>query len=211
MTIIRNSFAIVAHPSRFEQARSLYRHLPGSLFVLDEDNLGNGRNHLRAWQMAAEKDADWYTVLEDDAILCPNFLRHLGEAQESAPTSVVSWYLGTGRPIRFQRRLPRRLEIADLNKSPWLVSSFCYHAVAISIRKNLIEEMLDFCSKIPDEAADNRLTMWSHQNRHLVAYSKPSLVEHADGKSFSSTYEGPRRAWRFGEPTKEWNGSVTPF
>lgn len=207
-----NSFGIVAHPSRIPQSRELHKQLPYSAVTVDYEGVGNGENHLRCWREVAQKDADWYTVIEDDAILCDNFLRHLGEAQEQAPTDVVSWYVGTGRPTRFQGRMPRRLAAADRTHSTWFVSNFMFHAVAISIRANRVRNMLAFCENLPNDVADDRLTKWVQHARLRVAYSIPSLVDHSDGKSLNPRAATSQRvAWRFGEPTRPWTVRSEPL
>lgn len=195
------SFAVVAHEQRLIEATEL-AHSIGAVIALDDGSKGAGANHLEAWRLTAGVESEWGAVLEDDAIPVPRFLAQAEQALAVAPEPVVSFYAGTTRPRRFQDCLRPATATADHIGACWLTSSLAAHAVAIAIHTDLREDWIDFAT---DNALppDERLTAWMHARGHRIAYSWPSICNHADGPTLvthSSTHgvAGPRKAWRTG-------------
>lgn len=201
------SYAVVGHTSRQPQAEQLAQSL-GATLALDDGSYGEGINHDRAWVAATTQESDWSVVLEDDAQPIPGFDAQLREALNSAPTPIVSLYLGTSRPPQYQRRIKRALA----QETHWIISDELLHHVAVAIRTDLVGNMLHTveCSTLP---ADYRIGNWARQCDYPIAYTNPSLVEHADGPTVINHQDGqprtePRKAWRLGS-RPSWNNTYT--
>lgn len=206
------SFAVVAHESRVVAATDLAR-LVGGVVAMDDGSLGVDRNHLRAWEETTTLDAPWIAVLEDDAQPVAGFTMQAELALEQAPEPVVSFYLGKTRPKRWQERIAPAIAEAGRADAHWLTTTHVLHAVAVAIRVELRDDWLDFAhtSTLP---IDERLTAWCLTRDHKVAYSWPSLCDHADGPTLvnhksTTGATGPRHAWRTGSRTRWTPQSVT--
>lgn len=151
--------------------------------------------------------SDWLVVIEDDAMPCNDFRTQLDQALAVAPTSVVGLYLGRSYPAAWQNA------IAHIQNDPahWAVSTHLLHAVGTAIRTDLVPGMIDWVRKCnPQWPIDDAITDWARTNRTPIGYTRPSLLDHADGDSLiasrfdGSTRDKPRTAWAFG--TREhWN------
>jgi hypothetical protein len=149
-------------------------------------------------------------VLEDDAVPVPNLGYHLGQALFYAPSPVVSLYLGTGRPQFIQ---PKATRATSLGR-PWIVHSRLLHCVAVVVRSDLIHDMHHVAREAAGSAAakpiDEAITEWTKGRMLPVAYTNPSLVEHADQArvahhDWPDPAPIPRQAHRFGIP-ESWSG-----
>lgn len=208
------SWAVVGHEQRLLAATTLAHQL-GGLVTIDDGTHGADGNHLKAWDITAatEDVMDWSGVMEDDAVPVPGFAEQAEQALAQSPEPVVSFYLGRTRPHRWQQeRIAPAIAKADMTASHWLVSTHVLHAVAVAMRTELREDWLDFAhgSKLP---IDERLTAWCLARGHRVAYSLPSLVDHADGPTLVQHRNGggttaPRVAWRTGT-RDQWTPAST--
>jgi GR25 family glycosyltransferase involved in LPS biosynthesis len=195
------SFAVVGHEARLVEATDL-AHSLGAVIVLDDGSLGAGANHLRAWEATATLEADYAVVLEDDAQPVPGFMQQAEQALAVTPEPVISFYAGTTRPKRWQDCLRPATADADRVGACWLTTTLAAHAVAIAIHTDLRDDWIDFATghTLPP---DERLTAWMKARDHRIAYSWPSLCNHADGPTLvrhgnTQGITGPRRAWRTG-------------
>ncbi|MFG1794146.1 hypothetical protein [Nocardia sp. NPDC049149] len=207
------SIAVVAHQARIVEATELARSLDAVISV-DDGTLRAEGNHLQAWRMTAERESDYALVLEDDAQPVPGFVEQAELALAVAPEPVVSFYTGMTRPKRWQERIAPAIAKADQAGSHWMVSTHVLHAVAVAIHVSLREDWLDFAdgSKLP---IDERLTAWCLARDHKVAYSWPSLCNHADGPTLvrhanTGNTTGPRKAWRTGSRAT-WTPQSVPM
>lgn len=210
MTNTRISSAVVAHQARIVEATELTRTI-GGLITVDDGSLGAEDNHLRAWALTAAQPADWALVLEDDALPVAGFLEQAEAALTAAPADVVSFYLGRSKPPRWQRRIPDALQQSDLTGAHWITCGHMIHAVAIAMRASLRDDWIDWAhtSTLP---IDQRVSEWCRTRGHLVAYSTPSLVEHADLPTLVAHRDGlprdkARIAWRTGI-RERWNSTA---
>src|SRR5690606_31733722 len=99
----------MAHPARRAWVTELHDQLGPVPAAWDQRN-NEWDTGARAWRLH-DPDADWHLVLQDDAILCPNFADRLHATLAQAPTGPVSLYIGTGRPR--QTQVQRALRDAD--------------------------------------------------------------------------------------------------
>ncbi|MDU1609372.1 MAG: hypothetical protein E6853_08150, partial [Enterobacter sp.] len=122
-------FVVVGHHSRTGHAQRLAALLDAHLLI-DDGNRGANWNHCRALEWAAEQTCR-VVVLEDDAIPVAGFTDLVGEWLYRFPDSLVSFYLGTGRPPQYQMQVAERLIVADKTRSdfitlPRLIHGVCY-------------------------------------------------------------------------------------
>lgn len=207
------SCAIMAHPKRRKQANVLYSQLKKYPFtdcqiIWDtiNDRWDTGERALRAGIGLA---AGWHVVIQDDAILAPNFYDHLTRALRAAPVkSLISLYTGTARPL--PRRVGAAVAKAGKNCS-WLRYNVLMWGVGIVMPTWHIKEVIDFVSD-RTEAYDFRIG-WAYQrNRLPIFYTNPSLVDHDDDLGSLLNHgqsPEPRRARNFiGDKSVTWNDRV---
>lgn len=193
--------AVVAHTDRLLSATELAKNLDATITV-DDGSLGAGANHLRAWELTAARPSDWAIVLEDDAQPVPQFLAQAAAALEVAPAPIVSLYLGRAKPRMWQHRIARALDDADLIGAHWITTHHLLHAVTVAMRTDLRDDWLSWAST-SDLPIDERLAEWARLRGHTVAYTVPSLVEHADWPTLiqhrdRQPRQAGRIAWRTG-------------
>lgn len=191
------AIGIVGHTARQAAAQHLADQLHADVLSIDDGTLGCNRNHHHVWNQLSDSPAPWVLVLEDDAIPVSDFNPRAAAALAAAPTPIVSFYLGTSRPPSWQPRIQQAITRADHTGASWITSPCLLHAVAVAIRTDLIDDMLNHLASKP---IDNAISRWARNQRHRIAYSWPSLVDHADGPSLVNhdynPRSQPRRAWR---------------
>lgn len=204
--------AVVADPRRGDMGNKLVDLVSADYLSIDQFQQGCTWNHSRAWRMLeglAESDnrADqWCLVLEDDAEPVDGFREQLDLALAAAPAPIVSLYLGRG--YIEDRYIGGLLNRADTFGAHWLVSpGRILHGVALAVRGDLLPSMVANLPK-GSAAIDRGLSMWARREGHRVAYTWPSLVDHADGTSLVTRYKrAERRAWRTGV-RDEWSDKM---
>lgn len=173
------SLAIMAHPARRQQAEFLFaqvRRYPfaGAQIVYDEkrEEWDTGKRSLQA----GIGMADWHVVIQDDAILTPDFYENLENAIKALKQkTLISLYTGTARPMG--KRVKDAVEKAA--DGEWLVFSQLLWGVGIAIPTSQIEPMLEFVEDI-ELQYDNKIGEFYTQNNLPVYYCIPSLVDHND-------------------------------
>lgn len=201
------NIAIVSHESRRDMAQRLADRVMADQIFEDDGTLGCEANHRQAWQWHQANTAEgWAVVLEDDAEPINNFRNELERALEAAPTDIVSLYLGRLRPFAgWQSRIRLATTEANRTGAHWIASNHCLHAVAIAIRAELLPALRLSANLVADDA----ITAWAQRNRHDIAYSWPSLVNHNDGQSIAEHRDHRprtpgRTAWATGT-RRRWN------
>lgn len=205
--------AIMAHPSRQASAEALLAEIRLMPFaapeiIYDERN-SEWDTGYRSLKYGADK-GDWHIVIQDDAILTPDFYRNVLNIITAVPTkTVVSLYTGKVRP------LADRVKSA-VDKAP--DGSFLNHymlmwGVGILLPSSHIEPLLDFVSdpRYDDTAYDIRVGMFYHRNRLPIYYAIPSLVDHNDdlGSLIGNGYAKERRvAHKLAEGVIKWTQEV---
>ena len=170
--------------------------------TVDDGSLGCTGNHVAAWRQHAKNPAEWNLNLEDDAVPVDAFRDQLRAALNVAPAPIVSLYLGGGY---IGDNLVRAL-LKDAGKlgAHWAVAEGTVrHAVALAVRGEILSPMIGHLEQRTG-AVDSMIGSWAKRNSHRVAYSLPSLVDHADEKSLVTKYHrSPRRAFQTGQ-REEW-------
>lgn len=207
--------AVMAHPKRRQRASLLAGQLKRYPFVdvvisfdgvdahTHQDEWNNGKRAM----LAGVNRGEWHVVIQDDAILSPNFYENIVGAIENVPTkSLISLYTGTARP------LGHRVQTAvnKVNDETWLTYWLLMWGVGLLIPSDHIEPMLDFVSD-RTEPYDTRIGIFYQRNRLPVYYTMPSLVDHDD--DLDSLLEhgqapGARVAHRLATGLVSWNSLV---
>ncbi|QEM41561.1 n-acetylglucosaminyltransferase [Gordonia phage Forza] len=199
------SYVVVGDSSRTEDALNLAEDLGASLALDKDRRWGPGVNHMRAWILGNTSECDWIVVVEDDAILCTDFLLHAEKALEDAPTPLVSFYLGTNYPSHLARKAKELVEHAEKYHLEWVKLYTLNHAVCVAIQQTHVDDMLDYVSKLKKRPIDEAITEWAQRRRIEASYPTVSLVDHRDEtpviqqqeRSDTTARTLPRRALRF--------------
>lgn len=184
------SCAIMAHPDRKPYVDELLLQLnsavpiswdgAGEPSAIGEQRWKVGRE---AWQMFAS-GADWHVVLQDDAIVCDDFLAGFAKALEHVPEQalVASAYCGAKRPGQIP--FTRIAKTARNDGASWLRSMQVWWGVAIAARTETIEPMLEWCDTKIGSPYDSRIGAYYRWKAGSDAwFTWPSLVDHRDGPS----------------------------
>lgn len=173
------SITVMAHPRRKEAAEALNDSLmkydfTSNTITWDEKNIEwhTGRRAL----LDGVGKGDWHVVIQDDAILTPNFKQNIENAIKSLDQkTLVSLYTGTARPI------PDRVATAvkEATNGDFLRFHQLMWGVGIAIPTDHIEPMLEFVEDI-ELQYDNKIGEFYCQNGLPVYYTVPSLVDHDD-------------------------------
>lgn len=198
---------IVAHINRTVMAEQLADQTDAVVISYDDGTLGATLNHINTWKRLADEPADWAVVLEDDAVPVHDFTTQLEQALAVAPTPIVSLYLGRQRPPQFQHLIPPATATATERGAHWLVSRHLLHAVGVAIRTDLIGDMLTHLNS--GDPIETGITDWLNHHYQRVAYTWPSLVDHADAETLIHHPDGELRppgrvAWETGS-RDHWN------
>lgn len=188
------AYVVIAHHLRAEQAGSLAGQLHAHIFI-DEAGQGANWNHRRAIEWAAEQPCR-VVVVEDDALPVAGFTESVIEWLGRFPDSLVSFYLGTGRPPQYQMQIAERLILADKNRADHITLPRLVHGVCYSIPQQHLSRVLERwdSSKAADYAVGDACG-------GSVVYPCYSLVDHADGEPVERRMDGMprkerRKAWR---------------
>ncbi|WP_075209223.1 hypothetical protein, partial [Enterobacter hormaechei] len=148
-----------------------------------------------ALEWAAEQPCR-VVVVEDDAMPVDLFFTSVTSWLNRFPESLVSFYLGTGRPPQYQMQVAERLIVADKTRSDFITLPRLIHGVCYSVPPQHIERVLSRwdSSKPADYAVGDAYG-------GAVVYPCYSLVDHADGEPVERHPDSAprierRRAWR---------------
>ncbi len=187
-------FVVVGHHSRTGHAQRLAALLDAHLLI-DDGNYGANWNHRRALEWASEQTCR-VVVVEDDAMPVDLFFTPVTSWLKRFPDSLISFYLGTGRPPQYQIQIAERLILADKTQADYITLPRLIHGVCYSVPPQHIERVLSRwdSSKPADYAVGDAYG-------GAVVYPCYSLVDHADGESVERHPDAApraerRRAWR---------------
>lgn len=190
-------FVVVGHHSRIDHALCLAMRLDAHLLI-DYGNHGANWNHRRAIEWAAEQPCR-VVVLEDDALPTDGFAEGVAFWLNRFPASLVSFYLGTGRPPQYQIQIAERLIIADKTRTDHITLPRLIHGVCYSVPQQSIARVLERWDS--NKAADYAV---GDAHGGSVVYPCYSLVDHADGEPVEQHPDGAprlerRKAWRLAD------------
>lgn len=200
------AIGIVAHQSRTAAARRLATEVCADFISIDNGLMGCDGNHQSVQHHLAELPSTWAVILEDDALPVDGFRDQIDHALPMAPSPIVSLYYGRQRPPHWQRRMDTALTKAQESQANWIIGTHLLHAVGYAIRTELLAGLLDHTSTLP---VDQHISQWAQRFGHLVSYTTPSLVDHADLPTVVDHPDGQarrpgRKAWTTGT-RDNWN------
>lgn len=177
------SISVMAHPSRERFFPYLKERLGDVPFSIDHDSEGVWPNARRAWSMF-DPEAQFHVVIQDDAIVCDNFLERAEEAiydgfrkgihAASDAGFAVSFYFGNRSGLHGQAKEGMERGYTTMRRTPW--------AVAICLPTNLIPEMLEFCEGLAMPQDDARIGTFIKSKEMKVYFPLPSLISHRTGE-----------------------------
>lgn len=204
------SIIIMGHERRMTQALRLSEELDCALMI-DNNPPSFASERLNgdmAWRFLAETDAEWGIVIQDDALPINGFREHAINALDSVPDMVgaVSFYVGTGRP--YAGVVKHAVDMANMVDASWLMGRGLYWGVAVAIRTKDIADMLD-AQALSNEQYDVRIGDYFKARDRSIAYTWPSLVNHADEETLIHGRKPSmrRQAHRLG-PRGDYTGPV---
>jgi hypothetical protein len=134
--------------------------------------------------------------MQDDAEPMDDFLLHAQRAIEAKPDSLISFYIGTAKPLT--RYVTRAVERARANNAGWLTHSTLLWGVCIAIPTSHIPSLLEWCDSRAD-LYDHRIGQYYRSQAKTVHYTWPSLVDHTDdGSLLGHGADEPRKAHQVG-------------
>jgi hypothetical protein len=173
----------MAHPDRGEQVIELLAALDRTVAISWDMEGPPSGNADRIWRAArtvwslADPDADYHVLIQDDALVCADYLAGLERALAYVPEgAIVSPYLGTGRmaPPRWDHLTAR----ADAIGASWVRAERVLWGVSLVVPTRDVPEMIEWCDRrygVPD---DMRVGAWAKRANREVWYPWPSLVDH---------------------------------
>lgn len=189
------AYRIVAVPEREERARHLSNAIGGQV-ILDRDHDGAFPNHLRALESAGT--ATHVVILEDDAIVCSDFIEHVERLIAERPDHLLGLYVGRMFPQRPQAMIgelvtsaPRWLDHPHVtDRLRWGVGYVMPVADIPAVLEHLAAG-----GQHPWMDTDGRIGRW-HANQGRLSYPFPSPVDHDDNlPSTTSQHDHGRVAW----------------
>lgn len=203
---------IVAHTLRVQQAKTLARHVNADFISIDNGILGCDDNHETVQHHLSCLPSTWSVILEDDAEPVPNFRQQLDMCLPMSPSPIVSFYMGRKRPGHWQHRYRKAIGHAQVADACWIQSTHLLHAVGYAIRTELLPYLLDHTTSLP---VDQHIGHWARYHGHTIAYTYPSLVDHADSETLVDHPDGQprtkgRKAHIVGE-RDQWTTTSVPL
>lgn len=208
------ALGVVAHELRREQAERLAHEVDADVLQMDDGKLQLGAegNAKRTWaSLATFPDTEWSVCIEDDAVPVEGFRDQLAAALAVAPAPYVSLYLGRGFPRQWQKRIGETIAAATPETCWAITSGYMLHAVGIAVRSELVPAMLAHLDRAIGVPVDQAIGQHARNTAHQVAYTLPSLVDHADGPTIHIHQDGQprppgRTAWTAGT-RPQWTDS----
>lgn len=166
---------IVGHHSRIDWIGQLQDAIPGAAAIIDNADEGAHAGHRKALELA-QAVGERCIIIEDDAIPVVGFMQLAEQWCDKFPDNLISFYLGTGRPVSWQARVDDALE---RTAGPFIILPRLIHGVCYSIPTAHVERVLKRMQD-SDDGADFAIgRAWGRS----VIYPVESLVEHRDGLS----------------------------
>lgn len=191
------SISIMAHPSRENFIPYLKEKLGNVPVSMDTRSRGLIWNCLNAWKMF-DQTADYHLVVQDDAIICDNFMERAIKTIEDfnkgyipSPLVCFNFYYGT--------RVAFRAEAAEGLKCGYIIKDRPCWGVAICMPTKIIPEFIKYYETLHDKQDDTRISRFLQSKKIPVCFPMPSLIDHrAELESLVGNAFSPgRKAYKF--------------
>ena len=181
----------MAHPSREKYFGYLKEKLNNPKFSIDVDSKGLLWNCVNSWKMH-DLDSDYHIVVQDDAIVCKDFIEKATKLIEKNGRYLYSFYHANRPAFKDQ------VEYA-LKNGGYIIKKNFHSGLAMAIPTDLIPSMIEFFEKQKEPADDVRIGIWAKSIGMLNFIPIPSLIDHRDEKSLHGNNKQNlyRRAYKF--------------
>lgn len=211
------SVAVMAHRKREHLIPALLAGLGIGEEHVVWDTTNNRWDTGRRAMAAYDPAADWHMVVQDDVIVCADFIEGMTKALEHVPPErIVQPYVGTRRPL--QGYVMEVIAKADEIGASWLEMRALMWGTVIIVPTWTIDDMLVWCDRRAWPNYDKRVGQYYYAKlAWSTYYTWPSLSDHMDpdrdGEPSIVGHGGGRVAHRFaGRETSalsfDWSGPV---
>lgn len=159
------------HPSREEFLPYLKKNL-GDVPVALDTGVGLIANCRNAWSMY-DPTADYHVVIQDDCIICNNFIELAKQACEKANGQAVSFFFAQSKFYK-KFRAEREATGAICHKA-------LYGGLAVCLPVPIIPTMLEFYDHDWVMMDDHRLNRFLMHEKINIYCPIPSLIDHRVG------------------------------
>jgi len=209
------SVSIMGHPSRAERIEALQARL-GKRVPVSMDTGGEGawRVGRRAWSSAGE--ADYHVVLQDDVLVCEDFIASAEQALWSVRHALVADHRASTLPVCFYANR-KVVTTAREGGSSWALIPDGLWGQAICLPTHLVGGMLLWCDENTRDdfySYDARITLWALSEGLPALVTVPSLVEHDEPSGSLMGHNNKKRVarWFIGEDVSglpvDWSAGV---
>ncbi len=144
----------------------------GDVPVAFDEDFHLWKNCRKAWRMNSK---EWHCVIQDDAIICKDFLKKANEILEKLDRDYIVCFFA-GECLR------DNINQAIKEGRDYVLSRQQFNEVAMCMPSHLIEDMIKFCDARQPKN-DRKIKNWARQRKILYYYTVPSLIEHRTVKS----------------------------
>ncbi len=208
---MRYLVGVVGHTGRQDLIDAITDKVYPDFLHVDDGRLGPGRNHAHvlAHMHGLRSEAEWYVMLEDDALPVSGFHPQLNALLNAAPAGIVSLYNGAGYPSQYQRVFAEASRREDVE---WILHRYLRHGVGYALHREAVSAgLLTRMATLTEMgwAPDDAISKWARENGQVVAYTNPSIVDHLDGTPVikNRTHLGKRTFGRNRERKAHWVGT----
>lgn len=161
----------MAHPSREKFFPHLKQMLGNDVpFSIDFKSAGVWPNCRQAWRLF-DPMAEYHVVVQDDAIVCENFLVRAQEViEKSGGDKAISFYFGKRGNMTEESAAALKRGFALRPSPTW--------GVAICLRTEWIMSMLEYADKLSNPQDDYRIAAFLKHKKIATYFPMPSLVDH---------------------------------
>lgn len=186
------SISVQAHVSREVFFPYLKENLGDAVFSIDDGKLGVWGNR-KAATLLADKDSKYTLVVQDDALLCKDFIKKtedfIKKMDEKFPREVHAFQLFHG----YRRHFDQRDDMFEAKQNGFVKRRFLAWGVAIVIPTNLIPDMLKFCDRMTIPQDDTRMKRWLAERGIPTIWPIPCLVDHRRAHDTPTLVRGPNK------------------
>lgn len=175
----------MAYHTRSHYIPYLQKKLGGNIPVaMDNGEKGLWKNCKDAWLMY-DPTADWHLVLQDDSIVCDDFIKRSKELlnQVGYQNYIISFYAG----VRMKSHLDKAISNGHNKVAHFKITN----ENALCMRTKYIQRMVNYCDN-RNAKTDKYIQSWARRNGIRILYPIPSLIDHrSDTSIYRTKYNKP--------------------